>query len=98
MVLGVMSGVDPNGNPNPFSTEYGGDLRAWAAAVMLATVTLIGAFVHAGRTARSFLFATAVVMVIVSAEPARHYYRYFHCENGLTTEPCFPVVLHEIFQ
>jgi hypothetical protein len=93
----IMSNVDPDGNPNPFSTEYGGYLRMWAATIVLAIAMLAPALACAGRRGRQLLLATAIVVAAVSAGPARHYYRYFHCENGVTASPCLPPLLHETF-
>jgi cobalamin synthase len=97
MMPAIMSNVDPDGNPNPFSTEYGGYLRMWAATIMLAIALFAPAFACAGRRGRPLLLATAMVVAAVSVGPARHYYRYFHCENGMTVSPCLPPLLHEIF-
>jgi hypothetical protein len=89
--FGSLSNVDASGNPNPFSTEYGGPLQDWVASVVLAGVLGIPALLLARGRSRWLLLALMVVVGVFQVEPARHYYAYFKCAEGPTAAPCAPV-------
>ncbi len=95
--FGSLSNVDAGGNPNPFSTEYGGPLRDWMGSVVLAIVLGIPALLLARGRSRWLLLALMALVGVFQVEPARHHYAYFECEKGLTVTPCVPVdFLHEL--
>jgi len=89
--FGSLSNVDAGGNPNPFSTEYGGPLRDWKASVVLAGVLSIPALLLARGRSRWLLLALIVLVGVFQVEPARHYYANFKCAEGLTAAPCVPI-------
>ncbi len=89
--FGSLSNVDAGGNPNPFSTEYGGPLRDLMGSVVLEGVLGIPALLLARGRSRWLLLGLIVLVGVFQLEPARHYYAYFQCEKGLTVAPCAPI-------
>jgi hypothetical protein len=65
-------------SPNPYSPEFGSDLRTWIAFCMLATGSLAIAIVLSRRWMRWALCVLLLLIWCSGIEPARHYYQYFY--------------------
>jgi hypothetical protein len=65
-------------SPNPYSAEFGSDLRTWIALCMLATGSLAIAIFLSRRWMRWALCALLLLIWWSGFEPARHYFQYFY--------------------
>ena len=68
--------------PNPYATEFGADLHAWAVLCIVATVAFaIAIFLSRGFTR----WAICLLLVLTwwsDITPARHYIQYFYDARG----------------